>query len=118
MRKVLLLLVTLTSATAAAQPVQIDLMPERRAYEARARPRTAALVLLAGTLVLAGATAYGYTEASTARAKLLDQRTPVNLTQREALISQGERGNIIGIAAGALGAVVFVTSLYLISVSL
>lgn len=107
----------LVCTSAVAKPIEIDLTPERKEYEAKALPRNIGLSLLAGTLVLGVVSVYGYSSASSSKTELLAQAVPVDLARRQELVASGQRSNAIGLGGALLGLSAAIGSAYFLAVS-
>lgn len=117
MKNVAMVWALLLATNSIAEPVAIDLSVERAEYEAKARPRNIGLTLLGAALISYGGVGAGFGYAANARALLLDQRLPIDLVQRQSLISGGQTANGLGVAAALLGIGLTIGAIYFLAVS-
>ena len=93
----------LVSSLARAGHVDIDLTEERHEYETKNARRNLGLGFLVATLVVSGASAFFWSDASSTRSTLLAQTTPVDVATRQSLVNQGQLSNGAALVGTLIG---------------
>lgn len=110
-------LTALLATNSFPKPIEVDLSAERAAYEAKAGPRNIGLTLLG--VSVAGFAGGGISAwyAGSARKQLLLQQVPIDLPQRQELITRGTTTTALAATMFGLGIALAALSAYFLAVS-
>lgn len=110
-------LTALLATNSFAKPIEVDLSAERTAYEAKARPRNIGLTLLGVSVASFAGGGISSWFAGSARKQLLLQQVPIDLAQRQELITSGTTTTALAATMFGIGVALAALSAYFLVVS-
>lgn len=117
LRPFTLIILLCVATRSSAEPLQIDLTPERQVYEDKVLNRSFGLALLSAAAVAGVASAVDFYRADAIRSQLLAQQPPIDVSARNEWVTQGHQAQSNAVWMLVLGLTASIGSAYFLTVS-